>query len=524
MGIPSWLRAAAPVLLLTALILQTVGPLSLLTATSDETSHLPAGYTYVATGDLRLNPQHPPLVKMLCAVPLLALRPTLDLDDPAWTDDPPDEWTFGKNFLYSNDADRLLFWGRIPVAVLSLVLGFFVYRWSSEMFGFPAGLVALFLYCLSPNVIAHSRLVTMDLALACFSFLCLYFFWRWCRRGNRLGDAVVAGLCLGLALASKFSAVILLPVLAVLVAAVAWSGRRSGDPSSTGRLAGAAAVMIVLAAAVVWAVYLFPRDPTFYWDGMMQVNRDHDPNRAYYLLGRFRVGGFWYYFLVAFLVKTPLPTLGVVVLSAAFRSRLPSSRPLDDAFLLVPVVVFVVVTSALADNLGIRYLLPVYPLLFVFGSRVWPLFARRRAWGIAGAVLVSWYAVSAVRIFPDHLAYFNEAAGGPSRGYRVLDDSNIDWGQDLKRLKTYLDEHGVDRVRLLYPWNGDPDYYGIRHVRVTPEDWYREPAPGTYAVATVWLVRGLHEAETRGVPTDWLDRYEPVDRVAYSFFVYRFDD
>jgi hypothetical protein len=126
--------------------------------------------------------------------------------------------------------------------------------------------------------------------------------------------------------------------------------------------------------------------------------------------------------------------------------------------------------------------------------------------------------------FPDHLGYFNLAAGGSRNGWRVLDDSNLDWGQDLRRLATWLDRHEVGRVRLLYPWIGRPEHYGIDHQPMEVRDWHGPPRPGTYVVATVWLVRGLHEARARGVPTDWLARYEPIGRVGNSFFVYRFEE
>jgi len=407
--------------------------------------------------------------------------------------------------------------------LLALVLGYFVYRWASELFGKPAGHVALFLYAFSPTVIAHSRFVTMDLGLSCFSFLFLYFLWRWTGK-NRRRDLVLAAVFLALALAVKFSAVILLPVFVTLLALLALERLRRDDEICVPSLAAATAMVLSIAAVVVWAIYLFPLDPMFYLHGIMRVNADHDPNKAYYMLGNFQTGGFWNYFLVAFLLKTPLPTLGVLTLAVVSLRKLRSRRLLDEAFLLVPVAAFFIVTSAMADDIGIRYLLPVYPLLFVFVSRVWRLFDAGRTARVAGAALAVWYISSAILIFPDQLAYFNEAAGGPSRGYEYLDDSNLDWGQDLKRLKTYLDEQEVDRVRLFYPWNGDPTYYGITHDLVTPRDWYGKPSTGTYAMATVSLVRGLQEARTRNVPTDWLNRYDPVDRVGYSFFIYRFDD
>jgi len=523
-GAPRRVPVVAAVVLLAILAAQIVAGARMMSASSDEVTHLPAGYTYLVTGDLRLNPQHPPLVKLLCAVPLLAIRPPLDLDDPAWTADPPREWEFGERFLYRDDPDRLLFLGRLPVAALALLLAWTVSRWAAELFGRRAGIAALVLAAFSPTLIAHARFVTMDVAVACFSTAFLHRLWRLSRTG-RTADGAAASVALGLALSSKFSALVLVPALAVLAPlAVAPGGtprRRAlrGLALAAGILAGA--------AAVVWAAYLFPTDPSFYLDGIRRVNADHDPDRAYYLFGSFRVGGWWWYFPAAFLVKTPVPTL--LLLGATALPRVRRAVPFPDrvsaAFVAVPALSWTVATCALADDLGVRYLLPVYPLAFLLAAR-----AAAAAWRppspriarVALAVLAAGYVGSAAWTFPDQLAYFNAASGGTARGWRLLDDSNLDWGQDLKRLSAWLDEHRTGEVHLLYPWIGRPERYGIRYRRMEPRDWYGPPRPGTYVVATVWLIRGLHEAGTRGTPTDWLVRYEPVGRIGSSFFVYRF--
>ncbi len=504
--------------MLAILAAQLLAGMTRMSVTSDETSHLPAGYTYLKTGDMRLNPQHPPLIKLLAALPLLPLNPALNLNDPNWVAEPPNEWDFGEEFLHSNDVDRLLFAGRLPVVLLSLLLGFFVFRWASELFGNGAGLLALFLYVLSPNILAHSRIVTMDLGLSCFSVLFLYNLWHWTRDRKR-SSLAWAALCLGLALATKFSAVILIPVALVLI--LATMDRKKGELD---RVAGGLAAMLAVAALVVWAAYFFPTDLSFYLDGMSRVNADHDPNRAYYLMGKFQVGGFPHYFLMAFLFKTPLPTLLLLTASVILMRRFPAGRRSDELFLVLPALTFFFVTSALADGIGLRYLLPLYPLIFIFVSRLASTISSGHVTRIAGVALLVWYAASAAWIFPHHLAYFNEAAGGPANGYKLLGDSNLDWGQDLPLLKQWQDETGAGPVRLLYSWNGRPENYGIDHVRATPRDWYQEPSPGTYVVSTFWLVRGLHEHRTKDVPANWLERYEPTDRIGYSFFVYRFGE
>jgi hypothetical protein len=530
LDLPSVRRGLVAALLL-VFAAQSILAMRLLSATSDETTHLPSGYTYLETGGLRLNPQHPPLVKLLAALPLLILKPRLDLDDRAFKSEPPDEWAFGYRFLYSNDADAILFWGRLPIVLLSMLCGLYVYFWARDLFGVPSGLLALFLFAFCPNILAHSHLVTMDMPLASFGVASLYHAWRFTRSGKR-AHLVGASGGLGLALASKFSAVVFLPVLVILLAAAAWRSERPAMPfagraeSTGGRLARTVVTLAVLlggALLVTWAIYFFPGDPLFYWKGMTSVNRDHDPAYRYFLMGQFREGGFPSYFFWTFLFKTPLPNLLLGIASSVLYARGVRAKPLDEAFVAVPAVVFFALTAAKADDMGIRYLLPVYPFLFVFASRV----ARwRPSWNsarLAIALPCLWLLGSAIFIYPDHIAYFNELVGGPARGHLVLDDSNIDWGQDLKRLKAYVDENKIEKLRLLYAWNASPDYYGIPYEAVTKRDWEVEPRPGTYAISTMWIIHGVDTAKRTGVKTDWLGRYRLVGRVGYSFFLFRID-
>ena len=536
MSVRARAREWAPVAaLLAVFFIQAVSSMRLLSATWDEFVHLAAGYSYLKTGDLRLNPEHPPLMKELCALPLLSLGPQLDLRDPAWSMVPPDQTSFGYDFLYRNDADRLLFWGRMPVVILGVLLGLYVYLWARDLSGRSAALLALFLYSLCPNMIAHARFVTMDVGLSFFFIACLYHAWRYVRGGRKL-DLGATGVALGLALGAKFSAAVLVPVLPVLFVLAAWTGdlreRRSESKPAGSRAGGepwvraavALGTVLVLAAAVVWIVFRFPSDLAFYLDGMRQVNRNHQSSYAEYLMGDFALNGWWYYFVVAFLVKTPVPTLLLLFGAVALTGWRRPLAVLDEAFLVIPAVAFFVATSAMADNLGVRYLLPVYPLAFIFASRLAPFLAPRRIGSIALAALVAWTVVNAARIWPDHLAYFNELAGGPANGHRWLEDSNIDWGVDLKRLGAYQREKGIREIRILQgPWHGNPDYYGLSWKPVRRVEWETKPEPGvTYAMSTHMLIRGEQVARQNGTRSNWLSLYRPVDRVGYSFYVFRF--
>jgi hypothetical protein len=498
--------------------------------TSDEVTHLPSGYTYLATGDRRLNRQHPPLLKMLAAAPLLALDPQLDLEDPGWTAIPPDEWGFGRRFLYGNDADRLLFWGRMPTVLLGVLLGIYLFVWARALWGPWGALISLGLYASCPTVLGHARWVTMDVGLACFYFVTFFHLWAYLRRGH-FGHLLGASLGIGLAMVAKFSGAFTGPVAAVLVGL--WVARpfegTAGGPDEWPRRALSAVVglgaMALVAGIVVWAAYGFPPRPSAYLEGLTRVNADHDPEYAFYLLGQFREGGWWWYFLAAAVFKVRVPVLALMVV-ANLKLRHTLREALDEAFLLLPPLVFFFATSALAANVGIRYILPVLPFLFLWIGRLgagWRGGVPR--WVFAGAMAL-WCLSATLRIHPHHLSYFNGLAGGPEFGYRVLDDSNIDWGQDLPALKRTMDELGVARVILLYPWivSGAPEHYGIDYELISEEAWQSpHPPPGVYAISTNMLIRGELTALETGVATDWLQRHTPIARAGYSFYLFRFE-
>jgi len=534
---PAARRVAAA--LLAAFLVQCVLSMRLLNATYDEHSHLAAGFTYWKTGDFRLNPQHPPLAKLLGGLPLLFLSPEVRWTHKSWAGATPDEWDFGARFLYAwgNDADRLLFWGRLPIVLLGVLMGVYVFRWSAERFGPRAGVFALALYAFCPNVIAHARFVTMDVPVSAFLTMTFYYLWRYRREGTRR-PLLLAALSLGLALASKFSAVLLLPVALALVVLTPQgpaapveekpAGKSKGkgrkkaaaEPARLSRVAALVA-MIAVSAAVVWASYLFT-DPGAYWRGLVAVHRDHRPDHFFYLMGEFKQGGWWYYFLAAFLFKTPVPVMLAMVAAAVVAWRSRTTTMIDDVLLLAPAAVFFILTSALAHNLGLRYVLPVFPLVFVFASRLGESLTRHRLGLAFVAALALWQAGGALRIYPDYFAYFNEVSGGPRNGYRLLDDSNLDWGQDLKRLGEYLKEQNVTDVRLCYNSQGHPPYYGIKAQRILTPQLRYDPEPGLYAIAIHCLLRARAPASMGGTEVDWLARYEPVGRVGYSFYLFRF--
>jgi hypothetical protein len=448
-------------------------------ATFDEGAHLPAGYTHLALGDHRLNPEQPPLVKLLAAAPLLAVDPVVKTEHVAWRS--ARQWEFGRRFLYAwNDGERLLFLGRLPMVVLTLGLMGTVFARTRRLAGPAAGAMALGLAALSPDLLAHGSLVTTDVALALFVFLTVAAFDSLTERVT-WGRLALTGIAAGAALATKFSGLVLGPVLLALGIVVLGSGRPIelalvGPPRVVRGTVRKAGVLLALLAAsgalalmVIWVAYGFRASispdpavraelrtaldgsperawqqglvraadvgviPEDYVRGLLFV-MEHSEGRSTFLRGQLSDQGFPQYFLATFLLKTPIPLL---VLSGLALLRLPRLPRRAMAFVWIPVAIYVGLTMSRGLQIGHRHLLPVVPFLLVAAGESAATLARwRRPLGLAlVGLLGAWYAMGTLRTHPHHLAYFNEIAGGPGNGWRQLVDSNLDWGQDLKRLK-----------------------------------------------------------------------------------------
>ncbi len=395
-------------------------------ATFDEGAHLPAGYTHLTLGDHRLNPEQPPLVKLLAAAALLPVRPVVKTDDLAWRTGR--QWEFGRRFLYVwNDGDRLVFLGRLPLLALTLVLIAAVALGTRRLAGPLAGAGALGLAVLSPDLLAHGTLVTTDVSLALFVFLTVAAFDRLTERAT-WGRLAVTGLAAGAALATKFSGLVLGPVLLVLGAfALAGDGRWS--PPSPGRCARCAGSPPGFAwwsccsrGSERWpwwcsgppTGFAAPCPPTRrcgrrsapaleeppegpwqralvgaadagvvpedYARGLLFV-MEHSEARSTFLRGRLSDRGFPHYFLATFLLKTPIPLLLLVLLALARIPRLP---PRTVAFVWAPVAIYVALTAGRGLQIGHRHLLPLLPFLMVGAGEAAATLARwRRPAGLA---------------------------------------------------------------------------------------------------------------------------------------------
>lgn len=485
--------------------------------TFDETSHLPAGMAFVATGEMRLNPQHPPLVKLLAGMATAPLDPRLPLRSAAYREGR--EWDFGRRvlFAYANDSMALLRAGRLPVVGLSVLAGLAVFLWSRARFGPAAGCFSLALFAFSPTVLGHAGLVTMDAAVSAGAVATLGLWWAIQRRGTSVAREIGCGVALGCALAAKFSAVFLLP--AMLVAQLV-----AGDLRPSWRRLRPWLVALPVAALVIEAAYLWPEDPLRYLRDFAFLHGDHPADYVYYLAGEFRTGRFLAYFPIAMAVKSALPGLAAMLGGLLLAATRPASWR-DDVYLWLPAALWLGAHSLLADDLGVRYVLPIYPLLFTLAGGLAPAALRTGRAGAAALALVAGaQAGTALLAHPDHLSYFNPAAGGMRAGPRWLDDSNVDWGEDLYRLPAWLRARGIRTVRLLPFGTGVPEAYGVPTEPLLPSDWREAPRPGAYVISAHWLVHGVYMAQTQGAKSDWLHRYEPADVLGGSLYLYLFPE
>jgi len=332
----------------------------------DEEAHIPAGYSYLTQQDIRLNPEHPPLLKDLAALPLLFLQPKFDVTQDFWTKDNADasQWNAGKYFLFTsgNNADQIIFWSRLPIILLSLVFGLFIFKWTKEMAGTLAGLFALTLYAFDPNILGHNHFVTTDLGIAAFMTFSFYYFLRFIKQPS-WKNVFIGGFFLALVQLTKFSSVLLFPVFG-LVLTIYPLVKLHRDNNKTklatlgeyllkGFSAFAFSLALVYIAYFVSAYnmpqtklpeiishYFKPSDtrPTIvytrefllslnsqpalmpladYLFGVLRVFQRVGGGNVAYLMGEVNTQGFFAYFPIIFLIKEPLPILFFILFSLA---------------------------------------------------------------------------------------------------------------------------------------------------------------------------------------------------------------
>ena len=456
--------------------------------TVDEFGYLPHGLAWLDPGATRLADGNPPQFKMLGA---LALRPGSYEWNTAWPSDAGDFWTLGATFMRANPAQYQALYDRarlVPIGALALTC-LLTFVLATRLYGWKAGTFAVWLTALNPNMLAHGALLTPDIfftAAIALSVLLAQLFWE------RPSSARAAGLGLAIGLTCLFKAAGLL--LAVLLVATAFAQDRPVRPGSAAPLPWShrryRLIGILALAATIHVGYLFegslatfgtltPHHPLFRlltqetpWlptvlpaDFVTTLDFQlTDGGYPAYLDGRLNTTGFFDYYLRGLVYKTPPVALLLFVVAAVFGGRLKRS---EMPLVLVALVMFTAFSLLRSKNIGFRYVLFFVPLMHVWISRLLAEGPEAvRAFGQRAAVAlctcgVAAAAASTALIAPHHLAYFNAPAGGPSAGPTHLLDSNVDWGQDLRLLKRFMDDRRIASIDLAYFGRVDPAVYGI---------------------------------------------------------------
>lgn len=534
--------------------------------TMDEQNHIARGMAFLKTADPRLSLEHPPLINALSSLPLLTLPDVrLPFDHPSWQRQPPDVYwyQFAEQFLwvYNHDVTRMVFLARLPVVFLTMGLGLVGYHFARQLWGRRAAWFALCFLLFDPNILANGRYATTDLGGALFVFLATFLLWR-CWKRPSWGRWGWAALGMGLAFGSKLSTLTFVPIWGVLAIFSALEEPRFGNRAyQVGKhlfllgSAGLASIGVVWAIfGFEWGQFLFRTSelavwngwqgpmPTF-WAGIEQILNVSSGGRPGFLLGQFSNEGFLAYFPVALAVKTPLVVLGGGLISAVLLTITPSTRH-KALFLLISAVLYFGFSMQSSLNIGYRHLLPMLPFLhlLVAGLAEWRLeISDWRAVNLQSLIsnlhllpiVVAVGLITAVfTIHPHYLSYFNGLAGGPENGYNILIDSNIDWGQDLLRLKTWMAENNVAEIKLGWFGTADPDYYGIANQPLPGVGLHKHyslwgnlpfnpqaPEPGIYAISVTSLWE-LPLPNDQKYVYPWFRARPPDHRIGYSILIY----
>jgi hypothetical protein len=426
-----------------------------------------------------------------------------------------DAFLRGKEFLYQNDADKILARTRTAAATLTLLAALVLFFTTREMFGTGAAFIALILLAFDPNLLAHGALVTTDVGLSCFMCLSVYMFYRFVKAPSAL-RLVAAGVSVGLVVAVKHTGLLVLPILFLLALCEIIRSFFNTDRNQIFRQAlkvlGSVTLIALIGWVVLWSFYRFRYDarpgglqlnpplaeyvkglkrheawpittmarfrilPESYLYGLADVRLTAIYYTSY-LLGKVYAHNVWFYFPVAFLIKSTIGVLALFLLSLAVIATRRLKRWREIYFLLVPVIFYLMVALTVGMNIGVRHILIVYLFLYAtVGGAAWALIQKSRQWAYVVGVFLLVHVVSCLSAFPNYMAYGNELWGGPSQTYKYLTDSNSDWGQQLKSVKQYLDQRGVKDCWFVYFAEGvaEPGYYGI-------------PCKPLPTIATLWL-------------------------------------
>ena len=533
--------------------------------TTDEIAHIPSGYSYLHYLDYRLNPEHPPLAKVLAG----SLLQFVDIKDMRqdWSWDGINQWEAGWSMLYrsGNNPDQILLWARLPMILLALGLGFLLYIWAKKFWGRGVALLVLTLYAFYPDVLGHSHLVTTDIAAA-FGYVVTLFAFDNLMRKKTTKALIWAGVAFGLAQLLKFSSFLLFFILLALVFYRAKLDKKDNESywGSFWDLFKMYLWVCVISIVVVWIVYIplvwnmspgiehqviennltnndaktiiarrllhamegnvITRSIGHYILGVLLVFVRVAGGNATYILGQVSDKSISWYFPVAWLLKTPLSVIILFVWSlltlAIFRHK-HKEESWENWLILTPIVIYWAFTLKGSLNIGIRHLMPTVPFVLLFiGKSMKRYIDWQKRLTIQGLVVIALAATMIVEVisyYPQYIAYFNMLVPRDKR-YQYMIDSSLDWGQDLYRLKNYIDANDIDSIKVDYFGGSVPPYFIPQS-----SEWHSSygPTAGWIAVsATYFQSSKLYGPMEHKWDYEWLENFKPETIIGGSILVY----
>jgi 4-amino-4-deoxy-L-arabinose transferase-like glycosyltransferase len=548
--------------LLVVILLQLVPMARDNSSTFDEPFHIYAGYLQWKHGYVLLNP---PLIPYLVTLPLLGMN----LKEPPLAGGSYDgiEFEGGKDLVFRNDANAIIFRVRMAALAFTLLLALLVFAAARDMFGVGAGLIALGLIAFDPTLMAHSALGTLDAGNACFMFWAIYAFYRYVKSPT-VWRLIATGLIVGLALAAKHSAILLFPIMGLLaIVEIVWRGKLEPDAPAipagrlAWRLASALAIIGAISITMLWGAYGFryapgsavPFEPPMAehlnkvpvaFEGKLlgEIDKLHLLPAPYtyafahilyqaksytsYLLGVAYPHAVWFYFPISMLIKSSLTFLillaigvGAVVVGTVRLSR-------GILYMGIPAAVFLAFAVTGGMNIGIRHILPVYIYLSVpIAGAAWVLIQRNRRWLYAVVVLLVFQAVSVLHAFPAYISYTNELFGGPANSYKYVSDSSSEWGQQLNAVRHYLDARGVKNCWFAYFNQAMMDFrsYGIPCTPLLTAEYPSDtpPAIDGPVLISATVLSGFETGTGPLNPYGKFQNVKPAAVIDYGVFVYQ---
>jgi hypothetical protein len=569
----------ARIALIAMLLIFAIIVLSLLRQKSmmvDDALHIPSGYSYVITNDFRLNQEHPPFIKILSGLGLYRVRPELPLNSEGWQQaeqpgDPEDGTdSFSEDFFNRNAGkyEQITFWGRAPVVIMPLLLALAVWVLTKELFGETAALLAVLLLLSEPNVIGNSTIVQDDLAAALAIFLFVIML-RSYLKSPSVKHALSLGFVVGLALLIKHSLVVLVLIsFVILLIHACWQKLKHRNHLcrfiALGLLVLCCSYIILIAGYAFHVAWIDEDEaqfisewlhlsgnsseafqsvllhlpillPKYFLYGLDQVIHDVRFGRPAFLFGQVSTQGWWYYFPVAFALKTSLPFLSATLAGLVWTARdILKRRWADGLYLLVPPLLYLAMSMMSHLNIGVRHIIPVFPFFAVMGAGAITAFGKSLHWRrwkfsrIVPATIVLWCALLVFINYPNYLTYFSPLAGGTSNGWKLLSDSNVETGQEIATLAKYLKQHGTTKVSGIFMGSEYIKFYGIELCDLPCDEDEDEDAKDqdhsdqpAYVAIGAWYLQEVDVTPEQKAAIDPFRKLQPEAMVGNSIFVFR---